>query len=388
MNFNKKINRYGTNSLKYDFKKAKNKPEDVFPLWVADMDFKCPKEVIKEMNKRVKHGIFGYSQTNQDYFKSVYNWYKKNFNVSLKEEWLIKTPGVVFALATAVKVLTKEKDYVLINNPVYYPFSEVVTDNNRKVISSNLSLEDGRYHIDFDDMEEKIKKYKIKLYLLCSPHNPVGRVWKKEELDKIIEICKRNKVFIVSDEIHSDFIWKGKHRCLLKYKDYLDNMMVCTAPSKTFNLAGLQVSNIFIPNKKVRDSFQNEIWKTGYSLVNTMGIVACKAAYDKGYSWLENLRTYLKDNIDFVDNFLKERLPKVKLIYPEGTYLLWLDFRELKLSDDEINKIMLNDAKLWLDGGAMFGKTGKGFQRLNIALPRKKLKWALEQIERAFKDNE
>lgn len=180
MNFNKEINRYGTNSLKYDFKKAKNKPEDVFPLWVADMDFKCPKGVIKEMNKRVKHGIFGYSQTNQDYFKSVYNWYKKNFNVSLKEEWLIKTPGVVFALATAVKVLTKEKDYVLINNPVYYPFSEVVTDNNRKVISNNLVLEDGRYHIDFDDMEEKIKKYKIKLYLLCSPHNPVGRVWKKK----------------------------------------------------------------------------------------------------------------------------------------------------------------------------------------------------------------
>lgn len=388
MNFNKEINRYGTNSLKYDFKREKNKPEDVFPMWVADMDFKCPKEVIKEMNKRIKHGIFGYSQSNQEYFKSVYSWYKKNFNVILKEEWLIKTPGVVFALATAVKVLTKEKDYVLINNPVYYPFSEVVIDNNRKVISSNLVLENGKYHINFDDMEKKIKKYKIKLYLLCSPHNPVGRVWKKEELDKIIEICKRNKVFIVSDEIHSDFIWNGKHRCLLKYKDYLDNMIVCTAPSKTFNLAGLQVSNIFIPNKKVRDDFQNEIWKTGYSLINTMGIVACKAAYDSGYSWLENLRKYLKDNIDFVDNFLKERLPKVKLIYPEGTYLLWLDFRELKLTDEEINKIMLNDAKLWLDSGAMFGKTGKGFQRLNIALPRKKLKWALEQMERAFRNDE
>ncbi len=386
MNFNKETNRYCTNSLKYDFKKAKNKPEDVFPMWVADMDFKCPKEVIKEMNKRIKHGIFGYSQSNQEYFKSVYNWYKKNFNVILKEEWLIKTPGVVFALATAVKILTKEKDYVLINNPVYYPFSEVVIDNNRKVISSNLVLENGKYHTNFDDMEKKIKKYKIKLYLLCSPHNPVGRVWKKEELDKIIEICKRNKVFIVSDEIHSDFIWNGKHRCLLKYKDYLDNMIVCTAPSKTFNLAGLQVSNIFIPNKKVRDDFQNEIWKTGYSLINTMGIVACKVAYDSGYSWLENLRKYLKDNIDFVDNFLKEHLPKVKLIYPEGTYLLWLDFRELKLTDEEINKIMLNDAKLWLDSGTMFGKTGKGFQRLNIALPRKKLKWALEQIERAFKD--
>ncbi len=388
MNFNKEINRYGTNSLKYDFKREKNKPEDVFPMWVADMDFKCPKEVIKKMNKRIKHGIFGYSQSNQEYFKSVYSWYKKNLNVILKEEWLIKTPGVVFALATAVKVLTKEKDYVLINNPVYYPFSEVVIDNNRKVIGSNLVLENGKYHINFDDMEKKIKKYKIKLYLLCSPHNPVGRVWKKEELDKIIEICKRNKVFIVSDEIHSDFIWNGKHRCLLKYKDYLDNMIVCTAPSKTFNLAGLQVSNIFIPNKKVRDDFQNEIWKTGYSLINTMGIVACKAAYDSGYSWLENLRKYLKDNIDFVDNFLKERLPKVKLIYPEGTYLLWLDFRELKLTDEEINKIMLNDAKLWLDSGAMFGKTGKGFQRLNIALPRKKLKWALEQMERAFRNDE
>ncbi len=388
MSFNKEINRYGTNSLKYDFKKNKNKPDDVFPMWVADMDFKAPKSVIKEMNKRIKHGIFGYSQTDLEYFESVYNWYKKNFKVTLKEEWLIKTPGVVFALATAVKILTKEKDYVLINNPVYYPFTEVVVDNNRKIVSSDLVLEEGKYHIDFDDMERKIKKYKIKLYLLCSPHNPVGRVWQKEELDKIIEICRRNSVFIVSDEIHSDFVWKGKHRCLLRYKGYLDNMIVCTSPSKTFNLAGLQTSNIFIPNKNVRDDFQNEIWKTGYSLVNIMGIVACKAAYDKGSYWLENLKKYLKDNIDFVDNFLKERLPKVKLIYPEGTYLLWLDFRELKLSDDEINKIMLNDAKLWLDGGAMFGKTGKGFQRLNIALPRKKLKWALEQIERAFKYDE
>lgn len=384
MNFNKEINRYNTNSLKYDFKKAKGKPDDVFPMWVADMDFKCPKEVTKEMNKRIKHGIFGYSQTDTEYFKSVYNWYKNNFNVTLKEDWLIKTPGVVFALATAVKVLTKEKDYVLINNPVYYPFSEVVIDNNRKIISSDLVLENGSYHMDFIDMENKIKKYNIKLYLLCSPHNPVGRVWKKTELDKIIEICKRNKVFIVSDEIHSDFIWNGKHISLLKYKKYLDNMIVCTSPSKTFNLAGLQVSNIFIPNKKIRDNFQNEIWKTGYSLVNTMGIVACKAAYDSGYPWLENLRKYLKGNIDFVDNFLKERLPKVKLIYPEGTYLLWLDFRKLKFNDDELDKIMINNAKLWLDSGAMFGKTGKGFQRLNIALPRKKLKWALEQLESTF----
>lgn len=386
MNFDNEINRYKTNSLKYDFKSDKNKPDDVLPMWIADMDFKCCDEILNDMHKKIDHGIFGYSKNDENYFNAIKNWYKQNFDIELKQEWLITTPGVVFALATAVKTLTKENDYVLINNPVYFPFTEVVEDNKRKIISSDLILNNNHYEIDFQDLENKIKQYNIKLFLLCSPHNPVGRVWNKNELDKIIEICMKYNVFIVSDEIHSDFVWSGTHTCLLKYKDYQNNIILCTAPTKTFNLAGLQVSDIFIPNKEIRDKFQLEINKTGYSHINIMGLVACQSAYENGQKWLNELKKYLLENIEYVDMFLKEKLPKIKLIYPEGTYLLWIDFNELNLTDDKIEELLLTKAKLWLNNGKMFGKTGKGFQRLNIALPREKLKIALENLEKTFKN--
>lgn len=386
MNFDNEINRYKTNCLKYDFKSDKNKPEDVFPMWIADMDFKCCDAILNDMHKKIEHGIFGYSKNDENYFNAIKNWYKQNFDTELKQEWLTTTPGVVFALATAVKTLTKENEYVLINNPVYFPFTEVVEDNKRKIVSSDLILKNNHYEINFEDLENKIKQYNIKLFLLCSPHNPVGRVWTKNELDKIIEICMKYNVFIVSDEIHSDFVWNGRHTCLLKYKNYQNNIILCTAPTKTFNLAGLQVSNIFIPNKEIRQQFQLEIKKTGYSLINIMGLVACQSAYEKGREWLNELRKYLLENIKYVDTFLKEKLPKIKLIYPEGTYLLWLDFNELNLTDDKIEELMLNKAKLWLNTGKMFGKTGQGFQRLNIALPKEKLKYALENLEKTFKD--
>jgi len=385
MNFDEEIDRHDTFSLKYDCNKRRNKPEDVFPIWVADMDFKCPEEILKDLRQKVDFGIFGYSEPNEEYFESLHNWYFNNFNVNLKTDWVVMTPGIVFALAMAVKAFTKENDYILINNPVYYPFSEVIIDNNRNVISSDLVLNNSHYEIDFEDFENKIKKYKIKLYFLCSPHNPVGRVWTKEELDKIIKICKENNVIIVSDEIHSDFVWKGKHTCLLNYEEYLNNIIVCTSPTKTFNFATLQISNILIPNNELRLKFKKEIDKAGYSQLGLMGIVACNSAYKHGLPWLNELRNYLKENINFVDTFLKEKLPKVKLIKPEGTYLLWLDFRALGLSDEDLNFAILNKAKLWLDSGSMFGKSGQGFQRINIALPRKKLQWALEQLEKTFK---
>lgn len=386
MNFDEEINRYKTNSLKYDFKSDKNKPDDVFPMWVADMDFKCCEEILNDMHKKINHGVFGYSKNDETYFNAIKNWYKQNHNVELKQEWLITTPGIVFALATAVKTLTEENDYLLINNPVYYPFAEVVEDNKRKIVSSDLVLTNGHYEIDFEDLENKIKQYNVKAYLLCSPHNPVGRVWTKDELNKIIEICKRKNVFIVCDEIHSDFIWKGNHACILNYPDIQKQVILCTAPTKTFNLAGLQVSNIFIPNEKVREKFQLELWNTGYSLINIMGLVACQSAYEKGQNWLNGLKKYLLDNINYVDAFLKEKLSKIKLIYPEGTYLLWLDFNELNLSDDKIEELMIKEAKLWLDNGKIFGSSGKGFQRINIALPREKLKTALENLEKTFKN--
>lgn len=386
MNFDEEINRYNTNSYKYDFKYQKGKPLDVFPMWIADMDFKCAPEIIDDLHKKVDYGIFGYSKEDEKYFTSIHNWYLKHFNLDLKQDWLITTPGVVFALATSVKIFTKPGDYILINNPVYYPFSEVIEDNGRNIISSDLILNNFHYEIDFEDLENKIKQYNVRLYLLCSPHNPVGRVWTKNELDKLIDICKRNNVFIVSDEIHSDFVWNGTNISLLNYKNYIDNMIVCTSPSKTFNLAGMQVSNIFIPNIDIRNKFQVELWNTGYSLINILGLVACESAYRNGERWLSELKKYLQENIQFVENFLKENLPKINLIKPEGTYLLWLDFNALNIPDDKLNSIIINRAKLWFDAGNMFGKPGIGFQRMNIALPRKKLKWAMEQLEKTFKD--
>lgn len=385
MKFDEEVNRYNTNSLKYDFKKDKNKPNDVLPMWVADMDFKCPDVVIEEMKKKLDHGILGYTKNDLEYYESVSGWFKRNFKVNLKPEWLVITPGVVFALATAVKALTNAGDYVLINNPVYYPFTEVISDNKRKVISSDLILIDEHYEIDFDDLEKKIIDYNIKLYLLCSPHNPVGRVWTKGELDKIIEICRKHNVYIVSDEIHSDFVWEGVHTNILRYEEYLDHLILCTAPTKTFNIAGLQISNIFIPNEKVRNNFQNEVWNTGYSLVNVMGLAACESAYEKGDVWLKELKEYLKENIYFVEKYLRDNLPKIKLVKPEGTYLLWLDFRKLN-KDDDLEDILLHDAKLWLDNGDMFGELGKGFMRMNIALPREKLEFAMKNLYDAFKN--
>lgn len=386
MNFDNEINRYGTNSLKYDFKLSKNKPDDVLPMWVADMDFKCSEEILNDMHKKIDHGIFGYSKNDEKYFNVIKKWYLSNFDIELKQEWLVITPVVGVALAISVKILTEENDYVLINNPVYYTFSKTVLDNKRKIISSDLVLKHGHYEINFEDFENKIRKYNVKVFLLCSPHNPIGRVWTKNELDKIIEICKKYNVFIVSDEIHCDFVWNGNHTCLFKYDDYQDHIILCTSPTKTFNLAGLQVSNIFIPDQEIRKKFQRELWNTGYSLINIMGLVACESAYENGQKWLYEVKKYILENIKYVNIFLNEKLPKIKLIYPEGTYLLWLDFNEFNLSDDMLDELLLNEAKLWLDSGKKFGETGKGFQRLNVALPREKLKLALENLERTFKN--
>lgn len=385
MNFDETIDRYNTNSLKFDFKRKYGKPDDIFPMWIADMDFRCAEGIIDKIQKRVEHGIFGYSETDNQYFDSVYNWYLKRHDVKLKQEWMFTTPGVVFALATCVRAYSKENDYVFVNNPVYGRFTDVILDNNRKVISSDLIYKDGYYELDFEDFEEKIKKYNIHLYLFCSPHNPVGRVWKKEELDKIVDICKKHDVLIVSDEIHSDFIWEGKHICMFKYQDFLDNIVLCTAPSKTFNLSGLQTANIFVPNENNRQKFKKEFDKTGYDCVNIMGITACEAAYTTGEEWFDELKKYLKQNIDYTEKFFKENIPSIKVVHPEALYLIWLDFNGLGLTDEEIDYKLSHEAKIWLKGGTEFSALGKGFQRLNTALPRRNLEYALKQLEKTFK---
>ncbi len=385
-NFDEIIDRKGTNCLKYDFASERGKPEGVLPLWIADMDFKAPDIVLERLSEIVNHGIFGYSDSKEDYFLVLKNWFEKKFGWKVKEEWLVKTPGIVFAIAAAIHAFTKEGDAVLIQQPVYYPFSETILDNKRKLVNSPLKRTGDRYEIDFEDFEEKIIQEQVKLFIFCSPHNPVGRVWEKDELKRIGEICLKHGVIVVSDEIHSDFVYPGHQHTVFASlsKEISDITITCTAPSKTFNIAGLQISNIFIENPVLREKVKKAIAQTGYSQVNQIGLAACQAAYEGGEEWLEELKEYLAGNIEYTRAFLKEHLPKITLIEPEGTYLLWLDFKAYNLTEEEREELIVKKAGLWLDSGSMFGPDGEGYERINIACPRKTLEKALWQLKEVF----
>ena len=387
MGFDTIVERRNTDCLKYDAAIRRGYPADILPLWVADMDFPTATPVLETLGKRVKHGIFGYTEADPERLYQVLKlWFAERHHWQIQKDWLLQTPGVVFALAMAVKAFTDPGDTVLIQQPVYYPFSEVILDNGRRRVSNDLVLKNGRYEIDFADFEEKIITYKVKLFMLCSPHNPVGRVWTREELKKIAEICGKHQVLVVADEIHEDFVWSGHPHIpyALLGEDVASHSVICTSPSKTFNLAGLQVSNIFIPDFTLRRRFKHEINAAGYSQLNTLGLAACEAAYRDGAPWLEELKQYLRDNIRFTREFLLKYLPQVKLVEPEGTYLLWLDFRGLGLNGARLERLIVEQAGLWLDSGAIFGHAGEGFQRINIACPRAVLAEALERIVRAL----
>lgn len=390
VNFDEIIDRRGSSCLKYDFAVERGYPAGILPFWVADMDFKTPEPVVAELKRRVEHGIFGYTDPDKEYKETVINWMQEHHNWSPSAAALIVTPGVVFALAAAVRAFTKPGDSVIIQQPVYYPFSEVIEQNGRKLVNSSLVLQDGHYTIDFADFEQKIIDNNVKLFLLCSPHNPVGRVWQKEELLKLYDICKKHKVLIVADEIHHEFIRPGfRHTVLASLSDEIaQNVIVCTSASKTFNLAGLQVSNIFIENKALYKKFKDEVLASGYSQPNALGLFATQAAYAKGADWLTELKAYLENNYQRTREFLARELPEVKIIEPEGTYLLWLDFSAYALSDSKLDDIMVHEANLWLDSGHIFGADGKNFQRLNIACPWSVLAKGLQQMVQAFAELE
>ncbi len=386
LDFDTVIDRKGTRSLKYDFAVRRGKPKDVLPLWVADMDFQTSSYITDALEDMVKHGVFGYSESEEHYFGAVQNWMERHYNWHVKESWMTKTPGIVFALAMAVKAYTQENDTVLIQPPVYYPFKEVVEDNHRRLVNNTLVLGgDGTYTIDYEDFEKKIIEENVKLFILCNPHNPVGRVWTKEELERLGDICLKHGVFVVSDEIHADFVFERKHTVFSEVKEaYRDISMICTSPSKTFNIAGLQISNIFIFNPEKATAFRRQVAAAGYSQVGLPGLVACEAAYRHGDEWLEGVLAYIKANAEFTRAYLQEHLPRVKMTKLEGTYLVWLDFRDYGLTDKELDEKILNQAGLWLDSGAVFGKCGEGFQRINIACPRKTLQQALDRLIDVF----
>lgn len=386
LDFDKIIERRGTDSLKYDFAGPRHMPEDLLPMWVADMDFATSSYVEDAIVRRAAHGIYGYTETGRPYFDVISAWIKQHHGWETKPEWLVKTPGVVFALAMAVKAFTEPGDGVLLQLPVYYPFSEVIEDNGRRVVSNDLILgADNRYHMDLEDFERKVKNEHIRLFFLCNPHNPVGRVWNKEELTAIGEICLRYGVIVASDEIHQDFVFEGKHVPFASIsKEFEDISITCTSPSKTFNLASMLISNIFIPNAKIRHAIRKQMDAAGISQLSALGLTACEAAYAHGSEWYEAMIEYVRGNIEYVRDYTEKNLPKVKMIRHEGTYLVWLDFRDTGLSFKQLDDLIVHKAKLWLDSGHIFGKTGEGFQRINVACPRSTVVEAMERIKKAL----
>jgi cystathionine beta-lyase len=386
--FDEVIDRSETQSTKWDYY-----DEDLLPLWVADMDFRAPQPIINAIIDRAKHGIFGYSYFHSAYFDAVLDWFKRRYDWEIKKEWLTFTPGVIPAINMAIQSFSNPRDKIIVQNPVYYPFFGAIQNNGRQILFNPLKKIDRRYQMDLDDLKRKIKDARAKILILCSPHNPVGRVWTKDELINIGEICIENEILIISDEIHCDLILPGfTHTNFASISNnFAMNSITCTSLSKTFNLAGLQLSNIIIPNERLRHIFINTIESVfipeefGY-LPNDLSLVAFTAAHQACDEWLNSLLIYLQKNLEFLISFLKKKIPQIEVIKPEGTYLVWLDFRKLGIDLDKLEIFLLNKAKVALDDGSKFGNGGEGFQRINIACPRSTLEKALEKIQNALID--
>ena len=381
------INRRNTGAHKWEgmYEVLPGAGDEIVPLSVADMEFKNPPEVIEGLKEYLDKTVLGYTGETEGYYKSVTSWMERRHGFSPKKEWFVMTAGVVPALKEMVGAFTKEGDSVLMLTPVYYPFYSSVEANGRTVLGSELILEGTKYSIDFDDFVEKAARPETTLCIISSPHNPIGRIWTKEELLKLCEICYENGVFLISDEIHSDLIMPGyEHVSVATFEEkYLNNCAVCTAPSKTFNLAGLQTSNIFIPNEEYRNKLTGA---RGYFSLNIFGYKACELAYNKCEGWLEELLTVLDGNRKFVEEFVAENMPEVKVHRLEGTYLMWLDFRAWGMEPKEQEDFMIHKANAIFDEGYVFGEGGKGFERINIACPKRVLEATLERIVKAKKE--
>lgn len=386
--FDEFIERKGTDSKKWDLNSmlemSSYSDEESIPMWVADMDFKAPKKVIEKIIERASHGVFGYNNASENYFKAIKFWQKKRNNFEIDENWVVIMAGVVPALCHSVLSFTKEGEGVVVQNPVYPPFKNAITLNNRKVVNNSLKLVNGKYEIDFEDLEEKLKNPCNTMMILCNPHNPVGRVWTYDELKKIADLCAKYNVTLVSDEIHSDLILFG-HRFISMgtFENIKNNLIICTSVTKTFNLAGLRIANTIIPNEKLRETFKNDILKVGGTFSPSLfGAIALEEVYtEEGEKWLEELRKYLEENFILIENFFKENSPKVKVTKLEGTYLAWIDFRGLEISYEEFKKKMETEAKIVIDGGEIFGEEGRGFIRLNFACHKSTLIEALNRLK-------
>ncbi|PIE32717.1 cystathionine beta-lyase [candidate division KSB3 bacterium] len=380
------IERRNTNSYKWDTAEQRVGDKDVLPLWVADMDFQAPPAVLDTLRERVEHGILGYTMTPDSCYEAIIEWMRKRHGWNIQQEWIVFTSGVVPAFFWAVRAYTEPGDSVIVQPPVYYPFFKAVTNNGRQLIENPLRYVGGRYEIDFDKLERQFTP-RTKLFLLCSPHNPVGRVWTKEELTRVAELCLKHNVLCCSDEIHADLILSDKRHIptAMLSDEIARNTVTCSAANKTFNIAGLSTGFMIISDPERRAAFHRIKEEIGIGMSNLFGVIATEAAYRHGEEWLEQLLKYLRGNLEFLIRFFEERIPQIKVVRPEGCYLAWLDCRELRFNDDELKDFMLKEAKVWLNNGPMFGEGGSGFHRLNFACPRSTMQEGLERIEKAVK---
>ncbi|MFW5819685.1 MAG: MalY/PatB family protein [Bacteroidota bacterium] len=384
-NFDKIIRRENTNSVKYDLRQEYFGKEDVLPLWVADMDFETPDFIRNAIIKRAEHPIYGYTVRKNSFFQSIIGWMDRRHNWKVHKNWISFSPGIVPALNMCVLSFTSPKDKILIQPPVYPPFFRAIKDHDRNLLENVLLYEGEHYRIDFDDFEKKARE--AKAFILCHPHNPVGRLWNHQELLRMVEICNKNGVLIFSDEIHSDLIlFKHTHIPLLTIPGANEITVSMYAPSKTFNLAGLSTSFLIIPDKDLKIKYDRTLDNLHMGLGNIFGNVALEAAYNEGEEWLTQVLHYIHHNITYLSRFLENRIPEIKPIIPEATYLVWLDCRALNMSDKELKNFIIQKAGLGLNHGAVFGKGGEGFQRINVATPRKLLKEALIKLEKAVKE--
>lgn len=382
--FDEIIDRTGTISVKQGMRKEFGIDDDVLAMWVADMDLRAPREVCEGVIEAGKLGIFGYSAPKEAYFDALKAWNERRHGFRVEKEWVVRSPGVVSALAFAVQAFTKEGDGILIMQPVYFPFQAVIEKNNRRVVKNRLLTgEDGRFAIDFEDFEKKIVEEDVKMFVLCSPHNPGGRVWTREELSRLAGICLAHRVLMISDEIHYDFVFPGHTHTVLAAlsEEVADHCIVCTAPSKTFNVAGLELSNIIIPNQELREAFSLQMSKASVGAGNIIGLEACRLSYEYGEPWLEELLGYLQENVAIMRRALS-KTDKIRMMEPDGTYLLWLDCRGLGLFGEDLKNFFLKEARLWLNDGYTFGEGGEGFMRMNLGCPRSV---ALEAADRLLK---
>jgi cysteine-S-conjugate beta-lyase len=384
-NFDEIIDRKNTYTIKHDRAKAVFGTEDILPMWVADMDFKTPDFIIDKIRQRLDHEVLGYTFRGEGFYNAIINWLKDLHQWEVKREWVTFSPGVVPALTLLINALTKPGDKIVVQSPVYFPFFTSVLNTGRQLINNELILENGRYKMDLQDLERQIDS-RTSMLLLCNPHNPGGMVWTREELTELAEICLKNDILIVADEIHSDIIFNGhKHIPMASLSEEVSNITVSTyAPSKTFNLAGLSTSVVISSNKDLLKAYDNYIGDFHLHMGNVFGFVALEAAYTEGKQWLAEMIEYVEGNTALVREFAKKHHDKMTLIEPEATYLLWLDFSKLKLSDAELKNFMIREAKIGFNHGPTFGKGGEGFQRLNVACPRSVVEKALMQLENAF----